>query len=118
MLINSVLVYRPCREPTRQHRRGGSTAFVPFLDAHPVSTASRAPHIHISPSFALHNLPCELTLMMLAAASVSYAPAVRPAARASSVVKMDIADKAGLENLAVQLNPVVGYWGAQCCSLL
>ena len=74
--------------------------------------------MHISPSLALHNLPCELTLMMLAAASVSYAPAVRPAARAGSVVKMDIADKAGLENLAVQLNPVVGYWGAQCCSLL
>ena len=53
---------------------------------------------------------------MLAAAALSYAPAVRPAARASSVVKMDIADKAGLENLAVQLNPVVGYWGAQCCA--
>ena len=49
--------------------------------------------------------------MMLAAASASYAPAVRPAARASSLVKMDIATKAGLEDLAVKLNPVVGYWG-------
>lgn len=55
---------------------------------------------------------------MLAAAALSYAPAVRPAARASSVVKMDIATKAGLEDLAVQLNPVVGYWGAQMLYLL
>ena len=49
-------------------------------------------------------------LMMLAAASVSYAPAMRTATRASTVVKMEIADKAGLEVLAQQLNPVVGYW--------
>lgn len=48
--------------------------------------------------------------MMLAAASVSYAPAMRTATRASTVVKMEIADKAGLEVLAQQLNPVVGYW--------
>jgi hypothetical protein len=57
-------------------------------------------------------LPLELTRMMLSAASVSYAPAVRPAVRASSVIKMEIATKAGLEDLAAQLNPVVGYWGA------
>jgi hypothetical protein len=47
---------------------------------------------------------------MLAAASISYAPTVRPATRASMVKMQEIADKAGLQNLAQQLNPVVGFW--------
>ena len=50
-------------------------------------------------------------MMNIMVASVSYTPAMRTATR-TTAIKMKIADKAGLASLAVQLNPVVGYWGA------
>ena len=52
-------------------------------------------------------------MMHLALAGVGYSPAM-PATR-SSPLKMQITDKAGMESLAKQLNPVVGFWGAPHC---
>ena len=56
--------------------------------------------------------------MMFAAASASYTPATRPATQLATraTATMEISTKQGMEVLAQQLNPVVGYWGA-CCQL-
>ena len=52
--------------------------------------------------------------MMFAAASASYTPATRPATQLATraTATMEISTKQGMEVLAQQLNPVVGYWGA------